>query len=86
MARIPEGSLVLPAILTEEHITLGAELADGSVVVGQHQISHPSAEGVRPASAGGWRLSACLGETEGIPSTHHPPTGLTARLRTCLSA
>lgn len=42
VARIPEGSLVLPAICTEEHITLGAELADGSLIVGQHQISHPS--------------------------------------------
>lgn len=43
VARIPEGSLVLPAICTEEHITLGAELLDGRLIVGQHQISHPSA-------------------------------------------
>ncbi|PSC71096.1 maternal effect embryo arrest 18 [Micractinium conductrix] len=45
VARIPEGSLVLPAICTDEHITLGAELADGSLIVGQHQISHPSSTG-----------------------------------------
>lgn len=29
----------------EDHITLGAELADGSLIIGQHQISHPSATG-----------------------------------------
>lgn len=49
VARIPEGSLVLPAILTEEHITLGAELQDGSLIVGQNNISHPSATGGQPA-------------------------------------
>ena len=36
---------VLPSIDTEERITLGAELEDGSVVRGQNQISHPSAAG-----------------------------------------
>ncbi|KAK9826457.1 hypothetical protein WJX81_000313 [Elliptochloris bilobata] len=48
VARIPEGSLVLPAICTEERITLGAELADGTVIRGQNEISHPSA----PESSG----------------------------------
>ena len=43
VARIPEGSQVLPIICTEERITLGAELLDGSVIRGQHSISHPSA-------------------------------------------
>ncbi len=47
VARIPEGSLVLPAICTEERITLGAELADGSVIRGQNEISHPSAPGAQ---------------------------------------
>lgn len=42
VARIPEGSLVLPAICTEEIITLGAELEDGTVLRGQNNISHPS--------------------------------------------
>ena len=30
-----------PAILTEERITLGAELADGTFIRGQNAISHP---------------------------------------------
>ncbi|KAK9811414.1 hypothetical protein WJX72_003619 [[Myrmecia] bisecta] len=42
VARIPEGSVVLPAICTEERITLGAQLVDGSVIRGQNQISHPT--------------------------------------------
>eukprot|EP00803_Ostreobium_quekettii_P000276 evm.model.scf_2215.2 EVM.evm.TU.scf_2215.2 scf_2215:6275-11096(+) len=41
VARIPEGSLVLPAIETEERITLGAELEDGAFLRGQSVISHP---------------------------------------------
>lgn len=35
---------VLPAICTEERITLGAELEDGTVVRGQNTISHPTVE------------------------------------------
>ena len=42
VARIPEGSLVLPVIRTEGSITLGAELANGAIIRGQNQISHPS--------------------------------------------
>ena len=45
VARIPEGSLVLPVIRTEGNITLGAELANGTIIRGQNQISHPSEEG-----------------------------------------
>ncbi|GIL81337.1 hypothetical protein Vretimale_1109 [Volvox reticuliferus] len=41
VARLPEGSHVLPAISTEQRITLGAELEDGSVLRGQNEISHP---------------------------------------------
>ena len=48
VARIPEGSLVLPAVCTEERLGLAAELADGSVLLGQNAISHPCA----PGSAG----------------------------------
>ena len=44
VARIPEGSMVLPAICTEERIKLAAELDDGKVIVGQHAISHPSCD------------------------------------------
>jgi len=45
VARIPEGSLVVPAIRTEERIRLGAELEDGTIIKGQNQISHPSVVG-----------------------------------------
>lgn len=45
VARIPEGSLVLPVIRTEGNITLGAELANGTIIRGQNQISHPSEQG-----------------------------------------
>lgn len=42
VARIPEGSMVLPAICTEERISLAAELSNGKILVGQNEISHPS--------------------------------------------
>eukprot|EP00892_Ulva_mutabilis_P009367 jgi/Ulvmu1/6802/UM031_0003.1 len=44
VARLPLGSAVVPAISTEERITLGAELADGSRLRGQNMISHPPAQ------------------------------------------
>lgn len=50
VARIPEGSSVMPVISTEERITLGAVLDDGSVIKGQNQISHPSVPGQRQHS------------------------------------
>jgi hypothetical protein len=59
VARIPEGSLVLPAICTEDHITLGAELADGSLIIGQHQISHPSNTGPLAAAWVWLAVRAC---------------------------
>ena len=45
VARIPEGSLVLPVIRTEGSITLGAELVNGTIIRGQNQISHPTQAG-----------------------------------------
>ena len=54
VARLPEGSHVLPSIATEERIMLGAELEDGSVLRGQNQISHPPAAGGACALAPGW--------------------------------
>eukprot|EP00884_Botryococcus_braunii_P001839 jgi/Botrbrau1/11656/Bobra.168_2s0013.1 len=48
VARIPHGSLVLPAIETNERITLAAQLADGSIIRGQNTISHPSSGGGSP--------------------------------------
>eukprot|EP00798_Chlamydomonas_sp_ICE-L_P029140 gene29140-32358_t len=41
VARLPLGSVVLPAISTEGRITLGAELENGVCIRGQNQISHP---------------------------------------------
>jgi hypothetical protein len=45
VARIPEGTLVLPVIRTEDSITLGAELVNGTIIRGQNQISHPPKSG-----------------------------------------
>ena len=45
VARIPEGSVVLPVVSTNERLTLGAELRDGTVIQGQNNISHPAAAG-----------------------------------------
>lgn len=45
VARIPQGSAVMPVISTEERITLGAVLSSGVVIRGQNQISHPTIAG-----------------------------------------
>lgn len=42
VAGIPSGSRVLPAVLSEERLVLGAELNDGTRLRGQYEISHPS--------------------------------------------
>jgi hypothetical protein len=42
VAGIPSGSRVLPAVLTEERLVLGAVLKDGTRLRGQYEISHPS--------------------------------------------
>lgn len=63
VARIPEGSTVMPAIRTEEVITLGAELEDGTVIRGQNNISHPDEQ----HSHGGGKIaqvSHCLAYSE----------------------
>ena len=59
---------VLPSICTEERITLGAELEDGTVVRGQNSISHPTAtassgggNGAPAAVPRGWHNSAAGG-------------------------
>lgn len=41
VARAPEGAAVLPAVATEGRLALGVLLEDGSVVVGQNEVSHP---------------------------------------------
>jgi len=45
VARIEEGIQVLPCIRSEDRITLAAELADGNLIRGQHNISHPLPNG-----------------------------------------
>jgi hypothetical protein len=44
---------VLPAICTEERITLGAELEDGTVIKGQNTISHPSSSNTSGSGSSG---------------------------------
>ncbi|KAK4759190.1 hypothetical protein SAY87_022321 [Trapa incisa] len=39
---IPSESLVLPVISTNDRLTLGCELLDGSLIRGQNEISHPT--------------------------------------------
>ncbi|KAK2642406.1 hypothetical protein Ddye_024169 [Dipteronia dyeriana] len=39
---IPSESLVLPVISTNDRLTLGCELWDGTVIRGQNEISHPT--------------------------------------------
>ncbi|WOL20455.1 hypothetical protein Cni_G29260 [Canna indica] len=39
---IPTESLVLPVISTNDRLTLGCELWDGSIIRGQNEISHPT--------------------------------------------
>ncbi|KAL7548534.1 hypothetical protein ACHAWF_011820 [Thalassiosira exigua] len=41
VAGIPSGSRVIPAVLSEDRLLLGAQLADGSRIRGQYNISHP---------------------------------------------
>ncbi|KAL6198326.1 hypothetical protein ACLB2K_028118 [Fragaria x ananassa] len=44
MADIPSESLVLPVISTNDRLTLGWELSDGTIIRGQNEISHPTKE------------------------------------------
>ncbi|XP_024199584.1 uncharacterized protein YNL011C isoform X1 [Rosa chinensis] len=39
---IPSESLVLPVISTNDRLTLGCELSDGTIIRGQNEISHPT--------------------------------------------
>uniref|UniRef100_A0A7N0RGM6 Uncharacterized protein n=1 Tax=Kalanchoe fedtschenkoi TaxID=63787 RepID=A0A7N0RGM6_KALFE len=45
---IPAQSLVLPVISTNDRLTLGCELLDGSIIRGQNAISHPSSGALGP--------------------------------------
>ena len=61
VARAPEGAEVLPAVATESALALAAQLEDGSVLVGQNEISHPSVLGGK----GGSVSRACSGVVYG---------------------
>ncbi|KAA8519681.1 hypothetical protein F0562_013874 [Nyssa sinensis] len=45
---IPTESLVLPVISTNDRLTLGCELWDGTVIRGQNEISHPTNGSMEP--------------------------------------
>ncbi|GKA45826.1 maternal effect embryo arrest 18 [Tanacetum coccineum] len=42
VSQIPTESLVLPVISTNDRLTLGCELWDGTIIRGQNEISHPA--------------------------------------------
>ncbi|VVA90976.1 unnamed protein product [Arabis nemorensis] len=42
VSEIPCDSLVLPVISTNDRLTLGCELQDGTIIRGQNEISHPN--------------------------------------------
>ncbi|GLJ11387.1 hypothetical protein SUGI_0155200 [Cryptomeria japonica] len=48
VSQIPSDSLVLPAVCTNDRLTLGCELWNGTVIRGQNEISHPTSGAVEP--------------------------------------
>ncbi|KAH6758152.1 maternal effect embryo arrest 18 [Perilla frutescens var. frutescens] len=48
VSQIPTESLVLPVISTNDRLTLGCELWDGTVIRGQNEISHPTNGSLEP--------------------------------------
>ncbi|KAL2620871.1 hypothetical protein R1flu_001076 [Riccia fluitans] len=44
VCQCPTDSFVLPAICTNDRLTLGSELHDGTIIKGQNEISHPIAK------------------------------------------
>ncbi|XP_068324595.1 uncharacterized protein YNL011C isoform X5 [Pyrus communis] len=49
---IPSESLVLPVISTNDRLTLGCELWDGTIIRGQNEISHPTKGHTEPVNKG----------------------------------
>ncbi|KAL5576557.1 hypothetical protein UlMin_018256 [Ulmus minor] len=45
---IPSESLILPVISTNDRLTLGCELWDGTIIRGQNEISHPTKGSLEP--------------------------------------
>lgn len=48
VSHIPTDSLVLPVICSNDRLTLGCELWNGTVIRGQNEISHPTSRAVEP--------------------------------------
>ncbi|KAL2253162.1 UNVERIFIED_CONTAM: hypothetical protein Sindi_0110900 [Sesamum indicum] len=48
VSQIPTESLVLPVISTNDRLTLGCELWDGTIIRGQNEISHPTDGSMEP--------------------------------------
>ncbi|KAL9668410.1 hypothetical protein QQ045_002791 [Rhodiola kirilowii] len=48
VSHIPSESLVLPVISSNDRLTLGCELWDGTIIRGQNEISHPSSGVMEP--------------------------------------
>nr|XP_029121123.1 uncharacterized protein LOC105047596 isoform X6 [Elaeis guineensis] len=48
VSEIPTESLVLPVISTNDRLTLGCELWDGTIIRGQNEISHPTSGCMEP--------------------------------------
>ncbi|CAI0444919.1 unnamed protein product [Linum tenue] len=49
---IPSESLVLPVISTNDRLTLGCELWNGTIIRGQNEISHPTNGSMQPIDKG----------------------------------
>ncbi|CAK9192459.1 unnamed protein product [Sphagnum troendelagicum] len=60
VSHIPIDSLVLPAICTNDRLTLGCELKNGMVIRGQNEISHPMPK------------DAALGQTQAVNKASPP--------------
>ncbi|XP_057947939.1 uncharacterized protein YNL011C isoform X1 [Malania oleifera] len=55
---IPLESLVLPVISTNDRLTLGCELLDGTIIRGQNEISHPNSDSMEPVNKGSSSIRA----------------------------
>lgn len=55
---IPAESLVLPVISTNDRLTLGCELWDGTIIRGQNKISHPTKASTEPIDKRGSSVPA----------------------------
>ncbi|XP_022848060.1 uncharacterized protein LOC111370542 isoform X2 [Olea europaea var. sylvestris] len=50
VSEIPSESQVLPVISTNDRLTLGCELLDGTIIRGQNEISHPTNGSMEPVN------------------------------------